>query len=500
MLPAGVASSSIVNGIPSERDLLSDDALRARALPAGLYPAAGVTATLALRALADWGASGLRIDLIEGLVYLGGALVLGAAIVLLHRNRSLAAARLGIAGWLVTTIAVGLTAETSAALGLTPVALAVAIGLSTVFDARSVIRWTLPCAALWAGILVTRGELYPAEIPQSDLRMVLTVIPTAMLLIVGLAARAAVRGRELARSAARTARVALAERHAELMQSNAELTRRSDETFAAQSAADAAAQASKAKSAFLAHMSHELRTPLNAILGYVELVRDEAGERGMSQIVADAERMESAGRHLLQLIGDILDISKIEAGQMRLDPVRFDLAQCLRELIEAMEPAIQRRSNTLVIEVLLGDDRTVVGDPVCTRQIVYNLLANAAKFTEHGEIGLSVHREGAWLELRVSDTGIGMTAEQIVRVFEPFEQADAATARRYGGTGLGLTITLGLLKLMGGVLTVDSAPGVGTVLILKIPADITAARPTPGPPPAPQLERSVRFSTLRAHV
>jgi signal transduction histidine kinase len=454
-----------------------------------------------MRALARWSASGLTVDLVEGLAYLGGALVLGAAVLLLHRDRSLAAARLAIAGWLATTIAVGLTAETLAALGLTPAALAVAIGLSTVFDARSVLRWTLPCSALWAAIVLARSQLYPAEIPHTDLRLLLIVVPTAMLLIVGLAARAAVRGRELARSAARTARVALAERQAELMQSNVELTRRSGETVAAQSAADAAAQASKAKSAFLAHMSHELRTPLNAILGYVELVRDEAGERGMSQIVADAERMETAGRHLLQLIGDILDISKIEAGQLRLDPVRFDLAQCLRELVETMEPAIQRRSNTLLVEVLLGDDRMVVGDPVCTRQIVFNLLANAAKFTEHGEIGLAVHREGPWLVLRVADSGIGMTSEQIGRVFEPFEQADAATARRYGGTGLGLTITLGLLKLMGGVLTVDSAPGVGTVFLVKIPADITAARPTPGSPPAPQLgERSVRFSTLRARA
>jgi len=498
MLPAGVVRLQTVNGTPGERDLLADDALRTRALPAGLYPAAGVTTTLAMRALARWAASGLNVDLIEGLSYLGGAVVLGLAILLLHRDRSLPAARLAVGGWLAAAVAIGLTADTSTALGLTPVALAVAIALCTVFDARALLRWTLACAALWPTTLLLRHPLHPSELPQSDLRLLLLVIPTAMLLIVGLAARAAVRGRELARSAARTARLALAERQAELMQSNVELTRRSGETVAAQSAADAAAQASRAKSAFLAHMSHELRTPLNAILGYVELVRDEASERGMSQIVADAGRMETAGRHLMQLIGDILDLSKIEAGQMRLEPARFDLTQTLRELIEMMEPTIQARSNTLVVEILLGEHRMIVGDPVCTRQIVFNLLANAAKFTEHGEIGLAVHREDPWIELRISDSGIGMTAEQIVRVFEPFEQAEASTARRYGGTGLGLTITLGLLKLMGGALTVDSAPGLGTVFVLRIPADITAPQPTPGPPPTPQLgHRSARFSTLR---
>jgi len=501
MLPASVASHPTLNGSTGERDMLSDDALRSRALPAGLYPAAGVTITLALRSLARWFTGGPSIDLIEGLSYLGGALVLGLAILLLHRERGLLAARLAIVGWIAATVSVGLTTDTNTALGLTPVALAVAIGLSTVFDARGVLRWTLLCAGTWAAVSISRPSLHPIELPRQDLRLLLIVIPTAMLLIVGLAARAAVRGRELARSAARTARLTLVERQAELMQSNVELTRRSGETVAAQSAAEAAAAASKAKSAFLAHMSHELRTPLNAILGYVELVRDEADERGMSQIVADAGRMETAGQHLLQLIGDILDLSKIEAGQLRLNPVAFDLAQTLRELIEAMAPAMRRRSNTLVVEVLLGPDRKIVGDPVCTRQIVFNLLANAAKFTEHGEINLSVNRDGPWIELRVSDTGIGMSAEQIVRVFEPFEQADTGTARRYGGTGLGLTITLGLIKLMGGALTVDSAVGVGTVFLLRIPADITAPRTPPGPPPAPLMsQRSARFSTLRSRT
>ena len=247
-------------------------------------------------------------------------------------------------------------------------------------------------------------------------------------------------------------------------------------------------------------MSHELRTPLNAILGYIELVRDEASERGMAQIVADTGRMETAGRHLLQVIGDILDLSKIEAGQVRLDAVRFDLGATLRDLIDAMRPAIARGSNLLVVEILLGQDPTIVGDPVYTRQIVFNLLANAAKFTEHGQIGLGVQRDGDWLELRVSDTGIGMNQEQIVRVFQPFEQAETSTARRYGGTGLGLTITLGLVKLMSGELTVDSAVGHGTVFLLRIPADSTRPPPARAPLPGPLMaHNSARFSTQRAH-
>ena len=478
-------------------DVLSDIAVRERALPAVLYTATGVITTGAVGVLGSWFAGGERVALFVGLSYLVGAALLGLAIVALHRGRSLLAARVAIFAWLLTSLAAGLSGETVAATGLTPVALAVAVGLATVFDARSVLRWSLACALACVGVMLARAWLYPGELPRPETRNILVIVPAFLLVLLGLACRAAVRGRDLARSAARSTEVMLRERQAELTQSNAELVRRVDETAAAQTAADAATQASHAKSAFLAHMSHELRTPLNAILGYAEIVRDEAGERGLAQIVADIGRMESAGRHLLQLIGDILDLSKIEAGQLRLEPSRYDLRATLTELIDAMRPTVQRRHNTLVVEVLLGPDRTVVGDPVYMRQIVFNLLANAAKFTEHGQVGLAVHRDGPWLELRVSDTGIGMNQEQIVRVFEPFEQAEATTARRYGGTGLGLTITLRLVRLMGGELTVDSAPGVGTAFVVRVPADITAP-PPPQPPSPPLAEHSARFTTLRA--
>ncbi len=472
-------------------DVLSDAALRDRALPSALYISTALLTSAALGVLS--GSGGTAVGLRVGLAYLAAALVLAAAIVLQRRGHGLLAARLALLAWLggTTTFALG----SDAASPIVPAALAVAIGLAAILDGRAVLRWTLACVVACAGLGLARvgGS---RELPT----LALALAPAALLLALGLASRAAVRGRDLARSAARSSQRALEERRALLQQSSVELARRDVAAVAAQTAVDAAEQASRAKSTFLAHMSHELRTPLNAILGYIELVRDEAGERGMAQIVADAERMDSAGRHLMQLIGNILDLSKIEAGQMRLEPVRFDLAATLGDLVETMRPAIARSANMLVVEILLGSDPTVVGDPVCTRQIIFNLLANAAKFTEHGQIGLAVQRDEGWLELRVSDTGIGMNQEQIVRVFEPFEQAEAATARRYGGTGLGLTITLGLVKLMGGELTVDSAPGVGSVFLLRIPADITRPPTAHAQPPGPLMSNnSARFSTLRTN-
>ena len=486
--------------LPDPIDLLSDAALRDRALPAALYTGTGVITSAAIGVLSHWAFSGTSTGLHVGLAYLVGALVLAAAIVLLRRGRSLLAARLAITTWIGTTAVVSLGAYPVAVIGIAPASLAVAIGLATVFDGRGVLRGTFVSVGACVLILFARANLDPGELRADQIHRLLTIAPAALLLTLGLACRAAVRGRELARSAARTTHRALEERRIELHQSSVELARRDVQALAAQTAVDAAEQASRAKSTFLAHMSHELRTPLNAILGYIELVRDEAGERGMAQIVADTTRMETAGRHLLQVIGDILDLSKIEAGQVRLDAVRFDLGATLRDLIDTMGPAIARGSNLLVVEVLLGADPTVVGDPVYTRQIIFNLLANAAKFTEHGQIGLAVQRDGGWLELRISDTGIGMNQEQIVRVFQPFEQAEAATARRYGGTGLGLTITLGLVKLMGGELTVDSAVGHGTVFLVRIPADTTRPPPPRAPLPGPLMaHNSARFSTQRAN-
>ncbi len=480
-----------LDAVPDPNDILSDSALRGRALPAPLYAGAAVIASAAIAMLSDWASSDSPAALRAGLACLVGALALGAALLLLRRGRSLLAARVAIGAWLATTAVIGLAADPLTALAWVPAALAATIGLATVLDARSVLRWTLVSAGACAALMLARPE--PAK-------PLLVLLPAALLLTLGLACRAAVRGRELARSTARSSHRALEERRALLHQSSVELARRDVQAVAAQTAVDAAEHASRTKSTFLAHMSHELRTPLNAILGYIELVRDEASERGMAQIVADTGRMETAGRHLLQVIGDILDLSKIEAGQVRLDAVRFDLGATLRDLIDAMRPAIARGSNLLVVEILLGQDPTIVGDPVYTRQIVFNLLANAAKFTEHGQIGLGVQRDGDWLELRVSDTGIGMNQEQIVRVFQPFEQAETSTARRYGGTGLGLTITLGLVKLMSGELTVDSAVGHGTVFLLRIPADSTRPPPARAPLPGPLMaHNSARFSTQRAH-
>jgi PAS domain S-box-containing protein len=234
----------------------------------------------------------------------------------------------------------------------------------------------------------------------------------------------------------------------------------------------AAEDASKAKSQFLANMSHELRTPLNAIIGYSEMVQEEAEELGASGLAADVTRIRTAGRHLLALINDILDLSKIEAGRMELHRETFDLATLVDEILATVQPLIEKNANRLelVCPPRIG---TVHADLTKVRQMVLNLLSNAAKFTDHGTITLIVERESGSgsdaIILRVRDSGIGMTPAQMDRLFEAFSQADAATAAKYGGTGLGLTITKHFAQMMGGDVTVDSRPGVGSTFTIRLP-------------------------------
>ncbi|HUS15542.1 MAG TPA: GAF domain-containing protein, partial [Chloroflexia bacterium] len=213
--------------------------------------------------------------------------------------------------------------------------------------------------------------------------------------------------------------------------------RRTAETLAA--ARDAAEAANRAKSTFLANMNHELRTPLNAILGYSELAHDQAEASGYTDIAADLAKVRTAGNHLFALINGILDLSKIEAGKMDLLPELFDIAGLVAQVATTLRPAIDKNGNTLLIDhpPNLGLMRA---DPTRVRQVLINLLGNAAKFTNHGRITLSVTRDtpGAWVRFTVADTGIGMTPEQVATIFKPFTQADPSTTRRYGGTGLGL--------------------------------------------------------------
>lgn len=287
---------------------------------------------------------------------------------------------------------------------------------------------------------------------------------------------AAERAREAALADARTARVAAELASAELRDANHEL-------LAARDAADAS---SRAKSQFLANMSHELRTPLNAVIGYTELLTDTAEEEGRPEFLPDLAKIHAAGKHLLTLINDILDLSRIEAGRVTLAPETVDLPALVAGVGTTIRPLVEKNANVFRVECPAAVG-AVHADPTRVRQCLYNLLSNAGKFTEGGEVRLDVTREeraGAdWVVFRVRDTGIGMTPEQLGRIFVPFEQADLTTTRKYGGTGLGLTITRKLARMMGGDVRVESEAGRGTQFTLELPVQPVAA-PAAAPPPA----------------
>jgi signal transduction histidine kinase len=242
-----------------------------------------------------------------------------------------------------------------------------------------------------------------------------------------------------------------------------------------------AENASKAKSVFLASMSHELRTPLNSIIGYSEILQEEAQAAG---IIPEITSINVAGRHLLDLINSILDLSKIEAGKMPVNIVRFFVSEMLTDVCATAQPLVDKNSNQLKIDVAdtLGEMHS---DITKVRQILFNLLNNAAKFTENGVITLSVVRKpmrGAdYLVFKVSDTGIGMTPEQARKVFMEFAQADLTTMRRYGGSGLGLTICRRFCQLLGGDIGVDSIPGRGTTFTVQLPASVVSTNVVSAP-------------------
>jgi len=238
---------------------------------------------------------------------------------------------------------------------------------------------------------------------------------------------------------------------------------------------EAARQASQAKSSFLANMSHELRTPLNAILGYSEMLAETAEESGQREMAADLQKIQTAGKHLLGLINDVLDLSKIEAGKMRLYLETFEVRRVVEEAAVTARPMIEQKGNRLDVRMPEGLG-SIREDITKVRQVLLNLLSNAGKFTEKGVVTLEVRRDvgnaGNWVFFRVSDTGIGMTPEQRARLFEAFVQADAGTMRKYGGTGLGLAITRKLCLLMGGDIDVESTPGRGSAFTVRLPGEI----------------------------
>jgi PAS domain S-box-containing protein len=226
--------------------------------------------------------------------------------------------------------------------------------------------------------------------------------------------------------------------------------------------------ANAAKSQFLASMSHELRTPLNAILGYSEMMQEEAEEGGHTALIPDLQRVQAAGRHLLTLINEVLDLSKIEAGKMELYLETVDIAKLMNDVATTVHPLVERNGNRLEV-IHRNEPGSMQTDATRVRQVLLNLLSNASKFTEKGVVTLESERNNGSMIFRVRDTGVGMTPEQLGRLFEAFTQADISTSSKYGGTGLGLALSRKFCQLMGGNVTVTSEVGKGSCFTATIP-------------------------------
>jgi signal transduction histidine kinase/CheY-like chemotaxis protein len=252
-----------------------------------------------------------------------------------------------------------------------------------------------------------------------------------------------------------------------------------ERTHQVEIARDAAEAANSSKSQFLANMSHELRTPLNAIIGYSDLLIEEAEELEAQDLVPDLDKIRSSGKHLLGLINDVLDLSKIEAGKMEMSLETFEVREVLTAVTAMVRPLVEKNGN--VLEVAIDEDiGTMHADLTRVKQILLNLLGNASKFTSKGTVALTATREEKahreWIVFTVRDTGIGMTQEQLSRLFRPFTQADPSTTRKYGGTGLGLSISQRLSRLMDGTISVVSEPGMGSIFTVRLPVEVSDAK------------------------
>ena len=276
---------------------------------------------------------------------------------------------------------------------------------------------------------------------------------------------------------------------AELRRVNADLAR----------ARDQALESSRAKSAFLANMSHELRTPLNVVIGYSEILQEEAEEASQPRFIPVLQKIRNSGKHLLALINDILDLSKIEAGKVELHLETFDVGAMIRDVVTTVRPLVQKNANTLNV-ACPGEIGALHADLTKVRQVLFNLLSNACKFTQNGLIDLETVRfpkDGQdWVRFTVTDSGIGMTPQQQARLFKEFTQGDDSTTRKYGGTGLGLAISRHFCLMMGGDIFARSEPGKGSAFTFHLPATVVSRSKAPPPGPVPPMdEDSAAVST-----